>query len=90
MTWWFSFCPSLLYSIDFNDFKMLQEKNDWSKIEQMFTDIALKLQNAGAECIIMATNTPHPVGKPVLFNFSKNQAAEEGRITVLLRPLDVC
>jgi aspartate racemase len=49
----------LLYSVDFNDFKILQEKNDWDKIEQMFTDIALRLQNAGAECIIMATNTPH-------------------------------
>jgi aspartate racemase len=51
----------LLYSADFNDFKVLQEKNDWDKIEQMLTDIALRLQNAGADCIIMATNTPHLV-----------------------------
>ena len=51
----------LLYSVDFNDFKTLQEKNDWDKIEQMLTDIALRLQNAGADCIVMATNTPHLV-----------------------------
>lgn len=51
----------ILYSIDFNDFKVLQEKNDWDKIEQMLTDIALRLQNAGADCIVMATNTPHLV-----------------------------
>jgi aspartate racemase len=49
----------LLYSVDFDEFKTLQEKNDWETIEQMFTGIALKLQNAGADCIVMATNTPH-------------------------------
>lgn len=51
----------LLYSVDFNDFKILQDNNDWGKIEQMFTEIALRLQNAGADCIVMATNTPHLV-----------------------------
>ena len=51
----------LLYSVDFNDFKVLQEKNDWEKIEQMLTDIAQRLENAGADCIVMATNTPHLV-----------------------------
>lgn len=55
----------LLYSIDFNDFKILQEKNDWSKIEQMFTEVAFKLQNAGADCIVMATNTPHLIADAV-------------------------
>ena len=51
----------ILYSVDFNDFRVLQEKNDWNKIEEMLTNIALKLQNAGADCIVMATNTPHLV-----------------------------
>lgn len=55
----------LLHSVDFNDFKVLQEKNDWDKIEQMLTDIALTLQNAGAHCIVMATNTPHLVADTV-------------------------
>jgi aspartate racemase len=55
----------LLYSVDFNDFKVLQEKNDWDKIERMLTDIPLKLQTAGADCIVMATNTPHLVADTV-------------------------
>ena len=55
----------LLYSVDFNDFNVLQEKNDWDKIERMLTDIALKLQTAGADCIVMATNTPHLVADTV-------------------------
>lgn len=55
----------ILYSVDFNDFKTLQEKNEWDKIEQLFTDIALRLQHAGADCIIMATNTPHLIADSV-------------------------
>lgn len=55
----------LLYSVDFNDFKTLQEKNDWDKIETMLSEIAMKLQGAGADCIIMATNTPHLVADKV-------------------------
>ena len=51
----------LLYSVDFNDFKTLQEKNDWDSIEKMLTDIAQRLESAGADCIVMATNTPHLV-----------------------------
>ena len=31
----------------------------------MLTDIALKLQTAGADCIVMATNTPHLVADTV-------------------------
>lgn len=55
----------LLYSVDFNDFKVLQEKDDWIGIEMMLTGIALKLENAGADCIIMATNTPHLVADKI-------------------------
>ena len=55
----------LLYSVDFVEFKTLQEKNDWETIEQMFTDIARRLENGGAHCIVMATNTPHLVADAV-------------------------
>lgn len=55
----------LLYSVDFDDFKTLQEKNDWDRIGHMFTDIAMKLQHAGADCIVMATNTPHLVAETI-------------------------
>ena len=51
----------LLYSVNFNEFKTLQAANDWKQIENMLSDIAVRLENAGAECIIMCTNTPHLV-----------------------------
>ncbi len=49
----------LLYSVNFNDFKILQEADDWKQIETMVSDIARKLESAGADCIVMCTNTPH-------------------------------
>lgn len=55
----------LLYSLDFDDFDTLQKKGDWQQIEVMISDIALRLENAGAECIVMCTNTPHLVADGV-------------------------
>jgi aspartate racemase len=55
----------IIYSVDFNDFKQLQDKNDWDGIEKMLVDIAKRLENAGAECIVLASNTPHIVADNV-------------------------
>lgn len=55
----------ILYSVDFNDFKILQEAGDWEQIEMMLSGIAQTLEAAGAECIVMCTNTPHLVADQV-------------------------
>lgn len=49
----------LLYSINYSDFKQMQTKNDWKGIENMLSDIAINLQNAGADCIMLCCNTAH-------------------------------
>lgn len=54
-----------LYSVNFNDFITLQEKKDWKQIESMMAGIAIRLENAGADCIVMCTNTPHIVAGSV-------------------------
>ncbi len=51
----------ILYSVNFNDFKTLQEAGDWKRIEEMLSDIALRLEKAGADCLVLCTNTPHLV-----------------------------
>lgn len=58
----------IMYSVDFNDFKTLQEKNEWNAIALMLNDIAQRLQHAGADCIVMATNTPHLVAGQIVKN----------------------
>ena len=55
----------LLYSVDFNDFRTLQDQNEWGQVQVMLTGIAQKLENGGADCIVMATNTPHLVADMV-------------------------
>ena len=55
----------LLYSLDFDDFDTHQKKGDWQQIEVMISDIAMRLENAGADCIVMCTNTPHLVADKV-------------------------
>ncbi|MBC7912607.1 MAG: aspartate/glutamate racemase family protein, partial [Pyrinomonadaceae bacterium] len=44
-----------LYSVNFNDFKTLQEDGDWQQIEIMLSEIARQLENAGADCIVMCS-----------------------------------
>jgi len=51
----------ILFSIDFEEFRILQEKGDWKTVESMLSGIAMQLQNTGADCIVMCTNTPHLV-----------------------------
>ena len=49
----------LLYSIDFQEFKSLMAENSWEQIEGMLSGIARRLESAGADCIVICSNTPH-------------------------------
>ncbi len=55
----------ILHSIDFNEYKLFQEKGDWKSIEAILTDIAVKLQQAGASCIVICSNTPHILAEKI-------------------------
>ncbi len=49
----------LMASVDFADMEELQRNNEWEKASQILANLALKLQQAGADCIVIATNTMH-------------------------------
>lgn len=55
----------LLFSVDFEEFRLLQEAGDWNGIEKMLSDIAIRLENAGADCIVMCANTVHLVADTI-------------------------
>ena len=55
----------ILYSVDFEEFRVLQERDDWAAITSMLTRTAQMLQDSGADCIVMCTNTPHLVADDV-------------------------
>lgn len=50
-----------LYSYNYEEFKPTYEPGVWERIGTSLTDIAIKLQTAGAECIVLCANTPHMV-----------------------------
>jgi len=55
----------LLYSVDFEEFSVLQSVGDWDAVEQMLSGIAIQLEHAGADCIVMCANTVHLVADTI-------------------------
>jgi len=51
----------LLYSVDFQEIEECQACGDWEKGGQILADAAKNLENAGADFIVICTNTMHKV-----------------------------
>ena len=51
----------LLYSVNFEEISELQKAGNWKKCGEIIGDIARKLENAGADFIVICTNTMHKV-----------------------------
>ncbi len=50
-----------IYSVDFGQVEKLMFKNDWDGVASIVTDAALKLEKAGADFIMICTNTIHKI-----------------------------
>ena len=49
----------LLWSFDFSEIEALQHAGDWEQLEQRMIDAGQRLAGAGAEALIICTNTMH-------------------------------
>lgn len=49
----------IIYNVNFEDIRKLMLNNDWDKIGEELGKIAKILENAGADYIVIATNTMH-------------------------------
>jgi aspartate racemase len=49
----------ILYSVDFHEIEILQRAGDWESAGQILAQAARSLELAGAECIVLCTNTMH-------------------------------
>ena len=49
----------ILYSVNFAKIEALQNKGDWDQLSQDLSDAAIRLEHAGAEMLVLATNTMH-------------------------------
>jgi len=51
----------ILYSVDFHDIERLQHAGEWEAAGAMLADAARSLQAAGADFLVLCTNTMHKV-----------------------------
>jgi aspartate racemase len=55
----------LLRSVNFDEIVALQKAGRWDKAASVLADVAAKLQSAGADCVLICTNTMHKVADEV-------------------------
>ena len=55
----------ILYSVDFQEIEECQSSGNWEKSAKILTDAAIKLQGAGADFIVICTNTMHKVSDKI-------------------------
>jgi len=52
-------CKCIMYSVDFSEIAILQHNNKWEELTDMMVHAAQSLERAGAECVVICTNTMH-------------------------------
>lgn len=58
----------ILYSLNLAEIAALQEEGNWDAVATLLTGAAEKLEQAGADVLIICTNTMHKVADPVQKN----------------------
>jgi aspartate racemase len=46
--------------------KKLLDNNHWNTIASCYCDVALKLENASADCLVLCANTPHTTANDIV------------------------
>ena len=55
----------LLYSVDFAEIEEYQARGEWEKSAQVLAEVAQNLEKAGADVIVICTNTMHKVAPQI-------------------------
>ncbi|AKN30875.1 aspartate racemase [Clostridium carboxidivorans P7] len=55
----------LMYSVDFERIEVLQHENKWEELTDIMVNIAKKLKDAGADFIVICTNTMHKMANAI-------------------------
>ncbi|WP_130835846.1 aspartate/glutamate racemase family protein [[Erwinia] mediterraneensis] len=55
----------VLYSVDFHEIEQLQATGEWQKAGALLADAARALEQAGADFIVLCTNTMHKVAQQI-------------------------
>ncbi len=63
-------CESFMYSFDFAEIEELQHAGKWDELTKLMIGAAKKLETAGAELILICTNTMHKMAEDIEANIS--------------------
>ena len=55
----------ILYSVDFHDIEQLQHADEWEETGRILAQCARSVEAAGAECMVLCTNTMHRVAEMI-------------------------
>jgi aspartate racemase len=55
----------VMYSVDFEPIEKLQHAGDWESTAKILSEAARKVESAGADCLLICTNTMHKVAPEV-------------------------
>jgi len=66
----FHSCKSILLSVDFDEIEKLQHEGNWKMLDKIMANSAKQLELAGAEIIVLCTNTMHLCSKAIIENIS--------------------
>ncbi|WP_247234088.1 aspartate/glutamate racemase family protein [Telluribacter sp. SYSU D00476] len=58
-------CDCLMYSVDFAEIADLQHQGQWDLLSKKMVSVAQKLELAGADLIVLCTNTMHKVAADI-------------------------
>lgn len=61
---------SVMYSVEFNEMEKLQHAGAWKKLTEIMIDAAQKVEKAGADFLIICTNTMHKTVPDIKENIS--------------------
>ncbi len=66
----FHSCKSIMVSVDFAEIEKLQHSDEWEKLDKIMAESAKQLEAAGADIVLLCTNTMHLCAPAILENIS--------------------
>lgn len=66
----FHSCKSLMDTVDFDQIVKLQHEDRWEELDEIMLDSAKRLEKAGADIIVLCTNTMHLCSPAIKANVS--------------------
>ena len=60
----------VMYSVDFHEIELLQRNGEWQRMGVLLAEAAKRLELAGAELLVLCTNTMHKVADQIQHSVS--------------------